>query len=707
MPGLTLKIFSPFIIRKEGTFMENLKMNKLSGKNYRLLKRKFALNSELDWLQYPSILRINQPIRKTYKDITEEKLLSKYAPAAVLVGKTGNILYIHGHTGLYLEPAPGYVGSSNVYKMARKEIRRQLRICLQKSINSGLEIESSKIEINFNQKQFPVKLSIVPYLKSTVGQENVNLFLIIFKELHPQSESVTTEGILEKNSEVISSSVTSLEEKKLLEKSHELNRLIEELTLTNGELENSRKKLTSVRNEIASSEAELETKNYKIATTRKELFSQVTELNNIKKEIAEKTDLPKRLEHESESIKSELQKIKDELFNVNSELEDKRIKLEKLNDELNSAPSIFVPEKTETDTVVIEPEVQPEEIKLSEMDYWPIDSEPMALIDDSSEVNYVNEEFGFLTDDSEMPTYSSVPEFTPINDLNLEFDGAENTNDAEETYHYTQNTSEELNSSFYFDDVSNFESTSAHNVEQDESIQSAENFSQDTQNLINPNEDNHHLSFKDVSDFETASAHGFRHDNTIRSVEIPEGVKAIRRSLFYQCTQLEKVIFPSSLEVIEDFAFYGCQKLVEMNLEKCLNLKIIGTSAFEGCSSITALIFQNSLKEIETAAFLGCKSLISISFQESDNLEILGSHVFKSCVSIKLLKLPTNLKQIGISCFYGCTQLESVLLSETLETIGEYAFWACESLKQISCPNKKLLKQPGFTIGFPQGIDII
>jgi two-component system, chemotaxis family, CheB/CheR fusion protein len=41
------------------------------------------------------------------RELTEQILLQDYAPVGVLVNQSGDILYIHGRTGMYLEPAPG------------------------------------------------------------------------------------------------------------------------------------------------------------------------------------------------------------------------------------------------------------------------------------------------------------------------------------------------------------------------------------------------------------------------------------------------------------------------------------------------------------------------------------------------------------------------------------------------------------------------
>lgn len=59
------------------------------------------------------------------RELTEKALLQRYSPAAALVDARGNILYLHGRTGRFLELAPGEPGT-NILKMAREGLRRVL-----------------------------------------------------------------------------------------------------------------------------------------------------------------------------------------------------------------------------------------------------------------------------------------------------------------------------------------------------------------------------------------------------------------------------------------------------------------------------------------------------------------------------------------------------------------------------------------------------
>ena len=73
------------------------------------------------------------PGKLPLRELTEQALLQQVAPAGALVNGQGDILYLHGRTGLYLEPAPGEAGINNILKMAREGLRRDLTTALHKA----------------------------------------------------------------------------------------------------------------------------------------------------------------------------------------------------------------------------------------------------------------------------------------------------------------------------------------------------------------------------------------------------------------------------------------------------------------------------------------------------------------------------------------------------------------------------------------------
>ena len=64
------------------------------------------------------------------REVIEKALLDLLAPAAALVNAQGDILYLHGRTGNYLEPASGDATVSNIHRMARQGLGPELGLAL-------------------------------------------------------------------------------------------------------------------------------------------------------------------------------------------------------------------------------------------------------------------------------------------------------------------------------------------------------------------------------------------------------------------------------------------------------------------------------------------------------------------------------------------------------------------------------------------------
>ena len=67
------------------------------------------------------------------QSLADQLLLQRYAPPAVLVNDKGDILYVSGRTGKYLEPAAGKA-NWNIFAMAREGLRYELASAFQKAL---------------------------------------------------------------------------------------------------------------------------------------------------------------------------------------------------------------------------------------------------------------------------------------------------------------------------------------------------------------------------------------------------------------------------------------------------------------------------------------------------------------------------------------------------------------------------------------------
>ena len=171
------------------------------------------------------------------------------------------------------------------------------------------------------------------------------------------------------------------------------------------------------------------------------------------------------------------------------------------------------------------------------------------------------------------------------------------------------------------------------------------------------------------------------HRNTTKIV-IEEGVTSISRSAFSGFGGVVSVSLPSSLQTIEDNAFYGCGRMGNVSLT---NVTSIGRYAFYGCASMTELTIPTGVKTVSYGAFSNCRALKKVDFH-SDLTQIDG-YAFSECVYLTSVAIPDSVKTIGKSAFNNCYNLASATLGSGLTELGDNAFSLCPSLKKIIIPD--------------------
>ncbi len=213
--------------------------------------------------------------------------------------------------------------------------------------------------------------------------------------------------------------------------------------------------------------------------------------------------------------------------------------------------------------------------------------------------------------------------------------------------------------------------------------------------------------FRDAEEFDQMSAEVFRKNPHLTEAIIPEGVRCIRASFFYQCPQLKRVSLPSTLEEIEAYAFWGCSSLQEINLGECRRLRRIGESAFAGCSSLREAVLPPSIAQIDSAAFMDCSSLRRLSFPAACALTALPGHILLGCSRLEALDLPEGLTAVGMSAFYGCQSLTALTLPASVTAIGGFAFSGCSGLRALTIPAGQLTAEPNLLKGLPADTRLI
>ena len=217
--------------------------------------------------------------------LTEQTLLQQFIPAGVLVNVRGDILYLHGRTGQYLEPAQGEAGINNILKMAREGLRRELSIALHKARSSGGIARSPALRVKTNGHFTSVDLAVCPVVAGE-GEFASRLYLVILEPTPQFDREQAQQAVPPGTGEAADGSGTEKTvdvaalRQELLAKEEYLQTTIEELETSNEELKSSNEEMQSINEELQSSNEELETSKEELQSVNEELATVNVELQN-------------------------------------------------------------------------------------------------------------------------------------------------------------------------------------------------------------------------------------------------------------------------------------------------------------------------------------------------------------------------------------------------------------------------------------------
>ena len=215
----------------------------------------------------------------------------------------------------------------------------------------------------------------------------------------------------------------------------------------------------------------------------------------------------------------------------------------------------------------------------------------------------------------------------------------------------------------------------------------------------------------------TNREHLFVGMKSLQTIELPNSMKEIDGSLFWECSNLVSLTLPSELTTIGVNSLADCPNLMSIKIDKnnpyyCSDGAIlfnkdkskiilakktldaysvpssvtqIQSYAFAGCNSLIYLILPSGLTQIEDGTFSGCSSLKPLTLPSG--VTQIGNYAFKDCSSLYSLKLPSGVTQIGNGAFWGCSSLRSLTLPSGVTQIGDWAFFRCSSLYSLTLPS--------------------
>ena len=104
-------------------------------------------------------------------------------------------------------------------------------------------------------------------------------------------------------------------------------------------------------------------------------------------------------------------------------------------------------------------------------------------------------------------------------------------------------------------------------------------------------------------------------------------------------------------------------------------VKNVGDFAFNGCSLVSGLAFPESMTDIGRYSFNKCTGLTSVFL---NNVETVGDYAYNECANVSDIDL-CSVKTIGNGSFYNLYKMDSIVIPDSTETIGEKAFYTTQS----------------------------
>ncbi len=272
-------------------------------KKCKFYKKRESTDSVQPFIEFPisySTRRNDETFPKTAEiknvpQVAEKIILQNYSPDCAIVSGSGDIIYIHGRTGKYLELIHGEA-KMNIFEMAREGLKQELPALIRKALSGGKPLISEGIRVKPNGRTYIINLTIKPIKEPA---EMRGYLLLIFEEIKPE---------------------TKVRQSKKLHSDKKSEKIIKELER---ELKNSKEGLRSTIEELETSYEELKSTNEEMQSTNEEMQSSNEEMV---------------------TSKEELQSLNEELITVNTEMQNKNDELSIINDDMkNLLNSIDIP----------------------------------------------------------------------------------------------------------------------------------------------------------------------------------------------------------------------------------------------------------------------------------------------------------------------------------------------------------------------------
>lgn len=222
--------------------------------------------------------------------LANDFLLRNYAPVAVLVSEAGDILYINGKTGPYLEAAAGKA-NWNLFAMAREDLNHPLYEMFRRAVRKKQVVAEKALQVASPGGKCCVDVTVHPISEPAPLQ---GMVMVVFNEVPAPSAGRVADKTVGGTSH----------KSRLEEMSRDLRHAQEELQVLREEMQTTGEELKSSNEELQSANEELQSMNEELTTSKEEMQAMNEELQVVNQDLLVKLQDLSRTNNDMENLLS-------------------------------------------------------------------------------------------------------------------------------------------------------------------------------------------------------------------------------------------------------------------------------------------------------------------------------------------------------------------------------------------------------------------